>query len=111
MKKSIHNFNRLTCVGDGASQTVTYIPSGEKFYLSSVMVSSSIGPCKVIVSHRGTHSEPIAIGFFTSGGPFLNMTFPVPVETKIGIDVTVLNNAGAAQDVYVTFVGKERFND
>lgn len=106
MAKSIHHYQKLDCVSDNSLMTATYCPEDAVFHLKSVLVSSSCGPCKIVVSEFGKQN-PVAVAFYTGSNPFVTINFSLPVSTKSGIGVMVTNNAGYAQDIYVTIIGAE----
>lgn len=105
----VHYYNKATAVADGATGTITYtVTAGKTLYLKSILASSSGAPCKVTVDY-GAGPTVVAVGFYATSSPFLQINFPQPfaIAASTAVNVKIMNNAGSAQDVYATIMGIE----
>jgi len=96
-------------VANGAVGTITYtVTSGKTLYLKQILASASGAPCKVVVDYGATPTV-VAVGFFSTAVPYLDVTLaqPIPVSSATAVNVKITNTAGVAQDVYATVFGHE----
>lgn len=105
----VHYYDTQASIVNAAVGTITYtVTTGKTLYLKSIIASSSGDPCKVTVDY-GTGPTVVAVGFYATSSPFLQINFPQPIAIAAGedINVKITNNSGSTQDVYATIMGRE----
>jgi hypothetical protein len=98
----------VSSVAHTSTGTISYtVTAGKTFYLKQIISSASGGPCKITLDD--STAATYAVGFFSSANPVFNASFAQPIKFAAGVTVNVkiMNNGGAAQDVYASIFGHE----
>jgi hypothetical protein len=105
----VTSFQTATAIANGSTGTLTYtVTVAKTLYLKQIEASASGGPCRVQVDY-GAGPTIICVGFTSTAQPNFLITFaqPISIAASTAVNIKILNNAGAAQDVYGTFIGHE----
>jgi hypothetical protein len=105
----VTSFQTASAVANGSTGTLTYtVTAGKTLYLKEIIASASGGPTRVQVDY-GVGPTIICVGFTSTAQPNYIVTFaqPVAIPAATAVNIKIMNNAGAAQDVYGTFIGHE----
>jgi hypothetical protein len=95
-------------IANSSTGTILYtVTTGKTLYLKNVIATSSGAPCKVSLV-AGTTT--LAVGFYSTAVPFLNIPFSQPIAIASGtvVGIQIENNAQLAQDVYAALTGHEQ---
>lgn len=101
--------NTVTAVANNSTGTVTYtVTAGKTLYLKQIIAAASGGPCKVTVDY-GAGPTRVAVLFFSAAQPYVSINFaqPISIAAATAVNVKIQNNAGSAQDVYASIIGRE----
>lgn len=105
----VASYQTSSAVANGSTGTLTYtVTAGKTLYLKQIIASASGGPCRVQVDY-GAGPTLICVGFTSTADPNYVVTFaqPIAIAATTAVNIKIMNNAGAAQDVYGTFIGRE----
>lgn len=105
----VASYQTASAVANGSTGTLTYtVTVGKTLYLKQIIASASGGPVRVQVDY-GVGPTIICVGFTSTAFPNYDETFaqPIAIPSATTVNIKIMNNAGAAQDIYGTFIGHE----